>query len=52
MTVLLLFLVFTIPHAPLVLHHVLEIVTHLHAAEKDVNLRNFVYPMQLKFLKD
>jgi hypothetical protein len=39
------------PIAPLVLHHVLEIATHLHAAERDVNLRNFVYPMQLKFLK-
>jgi hypothetical protein len=30
---------------------ILEITTHLHAAEKDVNLRSFVYPMQLKFLK-
>jgi hypothetical protein len=39
------------PTSPLVLHHVLEIATHLHACERDVNLRNFVYPMQLKFLK-
>jgi hypothetical protein len=33
------------PTSPLVLHHVLKIATHLHAAEKDVNLRSFVYPM-------
>jgi hypothetical protein len=39
------------PIAPLVLHHVMDIATHLHAAERDVNLRNFVYPIQLKFLK-
>jgi hypothetical protein len=39
------------PTSPLVLHHVLEIATHLHACERDVNLRHFVYPMQLKFLK-
>ena len=39
------------PTSPLVLHHVLEIATHLHACERDVNLRPFVYPMQHKFLK-
>jgi hypothetical protein len=33
------------PTSPLVLHHVLEIATHLHACERDVNLRNFMYPM-------
>ncbi|XP_066368059.1 zinc finger BED domain-containing protein RICESLEEPER 2-like [Miscanthus floridulus] len=30
------------PTSPLVLHHVLEIATHLHACERDVNLRPFV----------
>jgi hypothetical protein len=39
------------PTSPLVLHHVLEIATHLHACQRDVNFRNSVYPMQLKFLK-
>jgi hypothetical protein len=39
------------PTSPLVLHHVLEIATHLHACERDLNLRQFVFPMQHKFLK-
>jgi hypothetical protein len=39
------------PTSPLVLHHVLEIATHLHDCERDLNLRSFVYPMQHKFLK-
>ncbi|XP_021321373.1 zinc finger BED domain-containing protein RICESLEEPER 2-like [Sorghum bicolor] len=39
------------PTSPLVLHHVLEIATHLHACERDLNLRAFVFPMQSKFLK-
>jgi hypothetical protein len=39
------------PTSPLVLHHVLEIASHLHAAERDQNLRQIVYPMKLKFLK-
>ena len=33
------------------LHHILEITSHLHAAERDHNLRNIVGPMKLKFLK-
>jgi hypothetical protein len=32
-------------------HHVLEIVSHLHAYERDQNMRNIMYPMKLKFLK-
>jgi hypothetical protein len=39
------------PTSPLVLHHVLEIATHLHECERDLNLRQFVYTMQHKFLK-
>jgi hypothetical protein len=39
------------PIIPLVLHHVLEIASHLHAAERDQNLRQIVCPMKLKFLK-
>ena len=39
------------PTSPLILHHVLEIASHLHASERDHNLRNIVYPMMLKFLK-
>jgi len=39
------------PTSPLVMHHVLEIASHLHAAERDRNLRQIVYPMKLKFLK-
>jgi hypothetical protein len=39
------------PTSPLVLHHLLEIVTHLHEAEKDSNLISVVYPMKLKYLK-
>ena len=30
---------------------ILEIASHLHACEKDQNLRVIVYPMKLKFLK-
>jgi hypothetical protein len=37
--------------SPLVLHHILEIATHLHDCDRDLNLRSFVYPMQHKFLK-
>ena len=33
------------PTSPLVLHHILEIVSHLHAAERDHNLRNIVGPI-------
>jgi len=39
------------PTSPLILHHLLEIVSHLHASEKDQNLIAVVYPMKLKFLK-
>ena len=33
------------------LHHILEIASHLHAAERDHNLRTIVSPMKLKFFK-
>ena len=39
------------PTSPLILHHLLEIVSHLHASEKDQNLIAVVYPMKIKFLK-
>ena len=39
------------PTSPLVLHHILEIASHLHAAERDHNFRNIVAPMKLKFIK-
>jgi hypothetical protein len=39
------------PTSPLVLQQVLEIATHLHACERDLNLRQFMFPMQHKFLK-
>ena len=39
------------PTSPLVLHHILEIASHLHACEQDHNLRAIVLPMKLKFLK-
>ena len=39
------------PTSPLILHHVLKIASHLHASEREHNLRNIVYPMMLKFLK-
>jgi hypothetical protein len=39
------------PTSPLILHHILEIASHLHACESDQNLRAIVYPMKLKFLK-
>ena len=39
------------PTSPLVLHHILEIASHLHAAERDQNLRQIMYPMKLKFIK-
>ncbi|XP_066358138.1 zinc finger BED domain-containing protein RICESLEEPER 2-like [Miscanthus floridulus] len=39
------------PTSPLVLHHILEIATHLHAAERDQNFRTIAAPMKLKFLK-
>jgi hypothetical protein len=37
--------------SPLVLHHILEIASYLHACERDQNLRPIVAPMKLKFLK-
>jgi hypothetical protein len=39
------------PTSPLVLHHILDIVEHLHKAENDQNFRMIAYPMKLKFLK-
>ena len=39
------------PTTPLILHHLLDIASHLHASEKDQNLMSIVYPMKLKFLK-
>ena len=39
------------PTSPLILHHLLEIASHLHASEKDQNLIAVVYPMKFKFLK-
>jgi hypothetical protein len=39
------------PTSPLILHHLLEIASLLHASEKDQNLIAVVYPMKLKFLK-
>jgi hypothetical protein len=37
--------------SPLVLHHILEIASYLHACERDQNLRALVAPMKLKFFK-
>ena len=39
------------PTSLLILHHLLEIASHLHASEKDQNLIVVVYPMKIKFLK-
>jgi hypothetical protein len=39
------------PTSSLILHHLLDIASHLHASEKDQNLIAVVYPMKLKFLK-
>ncbi|CAO2199873.1 unnamed protein product [Urochloa humidicola] len=39
------------PTAPLVLHHVLEIASHLNAFENDKVLRNVVVPMKTKYLE-
>jgi hypothetical protein len=39
------------PTSPLVLHHLLEIVSHLHESKKDRNMFDVVYPMKLKYLK-
>jgi len=39
------------PTSPLILHHILEIASHLHACERDQNLTTVVHPMKLKFLK-
>ena len=39
------------PTSLLVLHYILEIASHLHAAERDHNFRNIVTLMKLKFLK-
>jgi hypothetical protein len=34
------------PTSPLILHHLLDIASHLHASEKDQNLIAFVYPYE------
>ena len=39
------------PTSPLVLHHILEIASHLHDYEHDSNLSAIVMPMKAKFLK-
>ena len=39
------------PTSLLILHHLLDIASHLHASEKDQNLIAIVYHMKLKFLK-
>ena len=39
------------PTSPLILHHLLDIASHLHASEKDQNLIVVVYDTKLKFLK-
>jgi hypothetical protein len=39
------------PTSPLVLHQMLEIITHLHECEKDQNMFHIVYPMKLNYLK-
>jgi hypothetical protein len=39
------------PTSPLILHHLLEIVSHLYEGEKNQNLIAIVYPMKLKYLK-
>ena len=39
------------PTSLLILHHLLDIASHLHASEKDQNLIAVVYPIKLKFLK-
>ncbi|XP_066323573.1 zinc finger BED domain-containing protein RICESLEEPER 2-like [Miscanthus floridulus] len=39
------------PTSPLILHHLLDIITHLHKSSKDQNLFSVVYPMKLKYLK-
>ena len=39
------------PTSPLVLHHILEIASHLHDYEHDHNLDVVVVPIKAKFLK-
>ncbi|XP_066375043.1 zinc finger BED domain-containing protein RICESLEEPER 1-like [Miscanthus floridulus] len=39
------------PTSPLILHHLLDIITHLHESSKDQNLFSIIYPMKLKYLK-
>ncbi|XP_066361541.1 zinc finger BED domain-containing protein RICESLEEPER 2-like [Miscanthus floridulus] len=39
------------PTSSLILHHLLDIITHLHESSKDQNLFSIVYPMKLKYLK-
>jgi len=39
------------PTSPLVLHHILEIATHLVNYENDNQLGDVVVPMKTKFLK-
>ena len=39
------------PTSPLILHHIIEIASHLNAYENDNLLRNVVVPMKDKYLK-
>jgi hypothetical protein len=39
------------PTSTLVLHHILEIASHLHVVERDQNFRNIVAHIKLKFIK-
>ena len=39
------------PTSPLILHHLLDIASHIHASKKDQNLIAIVYLIKLKFLK-
>jgi hypothetical protein len=39
------------PTSPLMLHHLIDIASHLNQFEKDPLLRNFVLPMKTKFAK-
>jgi hypothetical protein len=33
------------------MHNLIEIISHLHESEKDIDLFPIVYPMKLKYLK-
>jgi hypothetical protein len=39
------------PTSPLMLHHIIEIASHLSNYENDILLRDIVVPMKSKFLK-